>query len=166
MTRKRAVAYFRTSSASGVGDEKDTLPRQQEAVRRYANLENVEIVAEFYDGNVSGVIPVMERPEFVKLFDFCVKKKIDIVLVETANRFSRDVITQLNGHDFLKKNGITLIPADAPKHFLDDTPTAAMIRVIIGAVSMYEKESLVKKMGFPFVRYVNRLSTKLSTDCG
>lgn len=36
MENKRALAYYRTSSAANVGTDKDSLERQQEAVRRYA----------------------------------------------------------------------------------------------------------------------------------
>ena len=33
-----AVAYYRTSSATNVGDNKDSLRRQQEAVRAFADV--------------------------------------------------------------------------------------------------------------------------------
>lgn len=145
--QERALAYFRTSSASGVGEEKDTLPRQQEAVRKYALRENIKIVKEYYDDGVSGTIAVALRPEFKKLIDYAMANSIDLILVETANRFARDVMVQLMGHEDLKKAGINLIPVDAPNHFLDETPTAEMLRIIIAAVSQYEKKSLVKKMG-------------------
>lgn len=145
--KKTAVAYYRTSSASGVGEDKDTLPRQKEAVKKYALLHNIEIVAEFYDANVRGVVKIQDRPEFGKLLDYCQSHHAGMVLVETANRFSRDVMVQLMGHDLLKSLNIDLTPVDAPEHFRDeDNPTAEMLRIIIAAVSMYEKKSLVKKM--------------------
>lgn len=148
MQKRRAVAYFRTSSAANVGEGKDTLPRQSEAVKKYALLENIEIVAEFYDANVRGVVKVEDRPEFGKMLTFCARNKIDMVLCETANRFSRDLMVQLMGHDYLKGMSIDLVPVDAPAHFQDeDNPTAELIRIMIGAVSQYEKKSLTKKLG-------------------
>ncbi len=147
MVRKRAVAYYRTSSKSGVGEEKDTLPRQKEAVKKYAIMQNIEIINEFYDADVRGTIKVQDRPEFGKIVALAESGKIDMVLVETANRFSRDVMVQLMGYDLLTSLGIELVPVDAPQHFKDeDNPTAEMLRIIIAAVSMYEKKSLVKKM--------------------
>jgi DNA invertase Pin-like site-specific DNA recombinase len=53
---------------------------------------------------------------------------------------------QLVGHDLLKSKGIALIPVDAPDHFKDETPTATMVRSILGAVSQFEKEALVLKL--------------------
>ncbi len=145
--RKKAIAYYRTSSASGVGESTDTLPRQKEAVKKYALSKNIKIIAEFYDANVRGVIKVQDRPEFGKLLIKAQKENIDMILVENASRFSRDVMVQLMGHDLIKDMGIELVPVDAPEHFKDeDNPTAEMLRIIIAAVSMYEKKALVKKM--------------------
>jgi DNA invertase Pin-like site-specific DNA recombinase len=69
-----------------------------------------------------------------------------IVLVENASRFARDLVVQITGHDLLRDKGIQLIPVDAPSHFQDETPTATMVRSILGAVSQFEKEALVLKL--------------------
>jgi DNA invertase Pin-like site-specific DNA recombinase len=68
------------------------------------------------------------------------------ILVENASRFARDLAVQLAGHDLLKARGIDLIPADAPEHFIDATPTAVMVRQILGAVAQFEKAGLVQKL--------------------
>ena len=39
-----------------------------------------------------------------------------------------------------------MIPVDAPDFFTDETPTAVMVRQILGAVSEFEKVSLVQKL--------------------
>ena len=48
--------------------------------------------------------------------------------------------------------GYELIPVDAPTYFTDDTPTAQMVRSILGAVSEFEKSSLVAKLKAARVR--------------
>ena len=68
------------------------------------------------------------------------------ILVESASRFSRDLIVQETGYQFLKKLGFSLIAVDDPDAFTSDTPTAVMIRQILGAVSQFEKASLVAKL--------------------
>jgi hypothetical protein len=50
------------------------------------------------------------------------------IIVESPDRFARDLTVQLTGHDFLKSLGITLIPATSPDHFIEDTPTAVLVR--------------------------------------
>jgi hypothetical protein len=69
------------------------------------------------------------------------------VLAENASRFARDLIVQLTGHALLRGRDIELIPIDAPSHFTDPTPTAEMVRQILGAVSQFEKASLVGRYG-------------------
>lgn len=141
-----AVAYYRTSSATNVGGDKDSLKRQQDAVRAYAAAHQLEIVHEYYDAAVSGADPVMERTDFRKMLDYMLGNGARIVLVESASRFARDLAVQLAGHDMLKSKGISLVPVDAPNHFEDETPTATMVRSILGAVSQFEKEALVLKL--------------------
>lgn len=144
--KTQAVAYYRTSSASGVGEDKDSLSRQKDAVEKYAKRENIEIVHSEYDAAVKGTDSVMDRAGFSALIEFMLIEGIDKILVENASRFARDLIVQLTGHDFLKKNGISIIPVDAPDYFIDETPTAVMIRQILGAVAEFEKRSLVDRM--------------------
>ena len=65
------------------------------------------------------------------------------IIVESPDRFARDLLVQLTGHDLLKARGITLIAASAPTHFTEDTPTARLIRQVLGAVAEFEKAALV-----------------------
>jgi hypothetical protein len=48
--------------------------------------------------------------------------------VETASRFARDLAVQITGHELLKARGIELIQVDAPNHFIEEAPTAIMVR--------------------------------------
>jgi DNA invertase Pin-like site-specific DNA recombinase len=54
-----------------------------------------------------------------------------------------DLAVQLAGHDHLNKLGISLIPASAPDFFLADTPTAVLVRQVLGAIAQFEKASLI-----------------------
>ena len=53
---------------------------------------------------------------------------------------------QLTGHDYLKTLGVELVPASAPNFFQTDTPTAVLVRQVLGAISEFEKTSLVAKL--------------------
>jgi DNA invertase Pin-like site-specific DNA recombinase len=71
---------------------------------------------------------------------------VRVILVESPDRFARDLAVQLAGHDFLKKVGVALIPATAPDHFAEDTPTATLVRQVLGAIAQFEKAALVARM--------------------
>jgi Resolvase, N terminal domain len=68
------------------------------------------------------------------------------IIVESPDRFARDLAVQLAGHDFLKNLGVSLIPATAPDFFLEETPTAVLVRQVLGAIAQFEKASLVAKL--------------------
>jgi DNA invertase Pin-like site-specific DNA recombinase len=142
----KAIAYFRTSSETNVGADKDTLKRQREAVTKYAAAAGYAIIAEYSDDGVKGADPVDQRPGFAAMMAHIAGNGVRTVIVETASRFARDLIVQEIGWKYLKNAGISLIAADSPEAFLDDTPTAVMMRQILGAVSQFEKAMLVAKL--------------------
>jgi DNA invertase Pin-like site-specific DNA recombinase len=179
-----AVAYYRTSSATNVGQvgnrqktppdppfmadgssdrpvlsaesapassgelysDKDSLIRQQQAVRACAQSRGLHIVREFYDAAVSGADPVNERPQFREMMQYINFNGARTIIVENASRFARDHIVQETGYQMLKAKGIELIAADSPDMFLLDTPTAKFIRVVLSAVWELDKTMLVEKL--------------------
>lgn len=146
METKTACAYYRTSSATNVGQDKDSLKRQEAAVRAYAAAHSLEIVHEYYDAAVSGADHVMARAGFSEMLSYMLSNGARIVLVEDASRFARDLIVQETGYQMLKDQGIELIAVDSPDSFVSDTPTAVMVRQILGAVRQFQKTELVAKL--------------------
>jgi DNA invertase Pin-like site-specific DNA recombinase len=156
---KKAVAYLRTSSWTNVDktagdkdqpvtalDGKDSDKRQRLAINAYAKAAGYAIVDEFYDKAVKGSDPVDARPEFARMLVALLANGARTIIVESPDRFARDLIQQLLGHDMLKAKGIELIAASAPQHFLEDTPTAVLIRQVLGGVAQFEKTTLVAKL--------------------
>ena len=164
---KKAVAYLRTSSATNVGQDKDSDKRQLLAIQSFAKANGYEVTEVFYDAAVSGADPVHERPGFARMLAHLAQtppggpttpppaagddhppappaKKY--ILVESPDRFARDLAVQLAGHNMLREQGIDLIPATAPDFFLEDTPTAVLVRQVLGAIAEFEKASLVAKL--------------------
>jgi DNA invertase Pin-like site-specific DNA recombinase len=90
--------------------------------------------------------PVTERPGFREMLAYMASNGARTVIVENASRFARDLIVQETGYQMLKTKGIELIAADAPDSFLSDTPTAALIRQILGAVHQFDKAMVVQKL--------------------
>jgi DNA invertase Pin-like site-specific DNA recombinase len=144
--RVEALAYMRTSSASNVGEGKDSEARQRKAIEGYAKAAGVVIVDWFYDAAVSGADPLETRPGFTALLARIAGNGARTIIVETANRFARDLMVQEVGFAMLRDLGITLIAADSPSSFLDDGPTSKLIRQILGAVSEFDKAMTVAKL--------------------
>jgi DNA invertase Pin-like site-specific DNA recombinase len=142
----KAVAYLRTSSRTNVGADKDSDKRQRAAIEAYGKAAGFQIVGEFYDAAVSGADPVSERSGFAEMLERLMSNGARTIIVESPDRFARDLMVQLAGHDMLKARGVTLIAASAPMHFVEDTPTAVLVRQVLGAVAEFEKTTLVAKL--------------------
>jgi DNA invertase Pin-like site-specific DNA recombinase len=142
----KAFAYLRTSSATNVGADKDSDKRQRCAIFTYAKAHRVEIVGEYYDADVKGADPVTARPAFAEMLTAIAGNGVRMIIVESASRFARDLLVQETGCVCLRGHGITLIAADDPDAFTADTPTAIMVRQILGAVAQFEKANLVVKL--------------------
>jgi hypothetical protein len=94
----------------------------------------------------AGADPIAERPGFKATLERIAGNGVRCIIVESPDRFARDLTVQLTGHDFLKSLGIALIPATSPDHFVEDTPTAVLVRQVLGAIAQFEKTSLVAKL--------------------
>jgi len=88
---------------------------------------------------VSGADPIEVRPGFAELLARIADNGVRTIIVETANRFARDLMVQEVGYAMLRSLGVTLVAADSPSSFLDDGPTSNLIRQILGAVSEFDK---------------------------
>src|ERR1700722_78227 len=144
--RLEAIGYMRTSSATNVGDGKDSETRQRKAIEGYAKSAGMVIVEWFYDKAVRGADAITERPGFAAMLDRIAGNGVRTIIVESPDRFARVLAVQLAGHDHLRKLGVTLIPATAPDHFIEDTPTAVLVRQVLGAIAQFEKAALVARM--------------------
>ena len=141
-----AVAYLRTSSAANVGVDKDSDKRQRAAIEAYAKRAGFTLVDEYYDKAVSGADRIDERPGFREMLQRLASNGAKTIIVESPDRFARDLAVQLAGHDMLQSLGVSIIPASAPDFFTEDTPTAVLVRQVLGAIAQFEKASAVAKL--------------------
>jgi DNA invertase Pin-like site-specific DNA recombinase len=144
--RVEGIGYLRTSSATNVGEGKDSEARQRKAIESFAKSAGYVIVEWFYDAAVSGADPIETRPGFMAALARIAGNGVRTIIVETSNRFARDLMVQEVGFAMLRDLGVTLIAADSPSSFLDDGPTSKLIRQILGAVSEFDKAMTVAKL--------------------
>jgi len=141
----KCVSYYRTSSSTNTGEEKDSLKRQKYVVNRFCNNNGYKIENEFYE-TLRGDGDILSRPKFVEMLEFCDRNEIKTIVFENTTRFSRDLICSETGYVYLKGLGYTLISSESPESFVDDSPTSVLIRRVLGCLSEFEKNSTVKKL--------------------
>src|SRR5262249_26853535 len=141
-----AVGYMRTSSSTNVERDKDSDKRQRAAIEAYAKAAGYVIVDWYYDRAVKGADAIAARPGFSAMLERIASNGVRSIICESPDRFARDLAVQLAGHDSLKKLGVELIPASAPDFFIEDTPTAVLVRQVLGAIAQFDKANLVAKL--------------------
>lgn len=141
-----AFAYMRTSSATNVGEDKDSVQRQRQAIQLCADRIGADIVEEFYDAAVSGGNEIEIRPEFSRLLDRVSATNVRLVLVEDASRFARTLMAQEGGLLTLIKRGVTVLTANGENLTETDDPMKKAMRQIAGVFSELEKHRIVSKL--------------------
>ena len=95
---------------------------------------------------LSAVLTTSIAPGFMQMLQRLATNGAKTIIVKSPDRFARDLAVQLAGYDMLKSFGISIIPASAPDFFTEDTPTAVLVRQVLGANSQFEKASGVAKL--------------------
>ena len=123
------MAYFRTSSASNVGEEKDSLRRQQTAVNAFASRQGYQTVDEFYDPAVSGSDAIEDRPGFAALLDRIETNGVRTVIVEDLSRFAREMKAHVLGIALLRERKVRLLSASDGQDLTEDTEHHSFARL-------------------------------------
>ena len=137
---------MRTSSAASVGGDKDSDRRHREAIAAFARRAGFEIVGEYYDAAVSGADPITSRRGFAAMLERIAGNGVRTIIVETASLFARDFMVQEVGYAHLRDQGIELVAADSPHSCVHDTPTARLVRQVLGAIAEFDKAMIVAKL--------------------
>ena len=141
----KCCSYYRTSSFTNTGEDKDSLKRQKYVVHRFCNSNGYKIEDEFYE-TLRGDGEILSRPKFMEMMEFCDANDVKTIVFENTTRFSRDLICSETGYVYLKGLGFTLISSESPESFVDDTPTSVLIRRVLSCLSDFEKNSIVEKL--------------------
>ncbi len=135
--KKKALGYLRISDKKQIKGE--SKHNQKDAIKKYAALNNTEIVEWFYDEAKSG--KNTEREELQNLIKTALKKKgvIEYVIVYKMNRASRDLGTYITGmRSILDSKGIKI--RSATEQF-DDSPMGNFMENMYVMVGQLDNES-------------------------
>lgn len=142
----KVFIYCRVSSAGQVSG--DGFPRQIETCKRFADSKGW-VVARIFQESQTGSDEWSDRKLLSEAMDLAGGvMDIKTIVVERADRLSRDLIV---GELFLrecKKRGIQVFAADSGEELVNATgdPTKVLIRQILGALSQWEKSIIVRKL--------------------
>ena len=104
----RCAIYARVSTARQA-EQKISIPDQLRRMKKYANVREFEVVAEYVENGVSGRDD--RRPEFQAMIDEACQKRrpFDVILIHSFSRFFRDEVSFELYRRKLEKNGVVVI---------------------------------------------------------
>lgn len=143
----KLFGYIRVSG-KGQKDQ-DGPQRQGDAIQKFCLQNNLELAGSYSDIGVSGTLDGLDRPELVKLISACELGHADGIVVESMERFARDLIVSEVLIAELKSRNIKLFAADVGFHdqvTADADPSRKLIRQILAAVAEHAKSTLVLKL--------------------
>lgn len=143
---QEAVGYIRVSSEGQV--DGDGPERQRRVIEKWAKRTKTTIVRDYTDLGVSGTMDADNRPGMAQMLADLAAfgGHPPIVVIERADRLARDLMVSEMILQRLRALGVRLILAENGQEAADYTPTGTMVRQILGAVSEFEKASIVAKL--------------------
>jgi len=143
-TKQKAFAYLRVSTESQV--KGDGFPRQEQAIRAYAEAHDLQIEDIFKEEGVSGTAE--NRPALARLMVSLEKNGhgIKVVIVEKLDRLARDLMVQEAIIRDFQKHDFNLISTMEGPDLCGDDPTRKLVRQIMGSIAEYDKTMLVAKL--------------------
>jgi DNA invertase Pin-like site-specific DNA recombinase len=139
-----AIAYVRVSGLAQV--DGDGPERQRKAIDARAALLGLQVLRQFDDLGVSGTKGHEERPGLTAALEAAAEVGA-VLLVEKADRLARDIVVSELALRSARRLGVRVVEAENGTDLTnEDSPTGAMLRQILGAVSAYERAALVAKM--------------------
>lgn len=119
--------------------EEDGLAVQRRTLQGYALMKGLEIEQIFADGDVSGSVPIFQRPEGGHLA--AILQPGDIILAPKLDRLFRSALDALETLDALKKRGISLHAIDLGGDIAGDG-IGRLVFTILAAVAEAERDRI------------------------
>jgi DNA invertase Pin-like site-specific DNA recombinase len=135
------VIYRRVSSAE---QERASGPeRQRKACQAFAEAHGLEVVADRFE-DLSGTLPMGERPELTGALTDCLEHGAGVLLIEERTRLARDEYAAYDALRSFATAGVKVLYADGSNGAND--PAAMLLDGIGHAVAAYDRRVIVARM--------------------
>jgi len=141
------VAYLRVSGRGQV--EGAGFDRQESAIRAWAKRAGATVEKVYREEGISGTLDEAHRPAFATMVSELLTNGCRTVVVESLDRFARDLMVQMQLIGFMRAKGLTLISAttgdDVTASVEDDPMRLAMVQMQ-GVFHQLDKSMTVRKL--------------------
>lgn len=136
---KKAVGYCRISTTIQL--DNTSLKDQEDKIRAYANLHNIEISEIFIDKALSGKAD--DRPEYDKMIDYVKENDIDFIIVYKNDRIHRSLYNLLTMINDLQKYNVSLV--SVTENFDTSTPQGMLLLQMLASFAEFERAIITER---------------------
>ena len=133
-----AVIYARFSSHN---QREESIEGQVRECRKYAEQYDLHVVEVYADRAVSGKTD--QRPEFQRMIRDSAKRRFQIVIMYTLDRFARNRRDSATYKYELRKNGVRVVYA---KQEIPDSPEGIILESVLEGYAEYYSENLARNI--------------------
>ena len=148
-----AVIYARVSSTN----DRQSTDRQVSDLNGYAPKNDINVVKTFEE-HISGAKRNEERPILCECLDYCIKNKVDILLISELSRLGRNVDEVLanvkrckdnNLNIYFQKENLSIFQADGTKN-----PFLNIFISVLGTCAEMERENIKFRLNSGRAKYI------------
>ena len=151
--KANAVIYARVSSAS---DRQDT-SRQIEDLRKYANSQEIEVVA-IFEEHISGAKKNEERQVLTDCLKYCTANSVHYLLLSELSRLGRSTLQVLRSLERLHEAKVSVYIQNLGLYTLQTdgkvNPIVSILITILAEMSNIERSNIVYRLNSGRANYI------------
>lgn len=151
--KTKAVIYARVSS---VNDRQDTT-RQIEDLKRYALLQDIEIVRIFQE-HISGAKKIEERQVLTECLEYCTEKGVDYLLLSELSRLGRSTLQVLRSLEILHEAKVSVYIQNLGLYTLQPNgevnPIASIMVTVLAEMANIERANIQYRLNSGRANYI------------
>ena len=151
--KTNAVIYARVSSVS---DRQDT-SRQIEDLRKYANSQEIEVVATFEE-HISGAKKNEERQVLTECLEYCTTNSVHYLLLSELSRLGRSTLQVLRSLEVLHEAKVSVYIQNLGLYTLQPdgkvNPIVSILITILAEMSNIERSNIVYRLNSGRSNYI------------
>lgn len=140
--KKRAALYVRVST----NKQDNSLSAQVDRLKAYCTYNNIDIISIIEDSDVSGGMPIGNRPGGAKIVELIACKEIDCIVGTKIDRLFRSTLDALSTVEIWEKRKISLHLADMGGVSIDtSTANGKLFFTMMASMAEYERGVIAER---------------------
>lgn len=132
------ATYLRVSTEEQ--RDRQSIVTQRDFAKRYCDLHQHSVYAEYADDGITGTVPLEQRPAGIRLLEDARAHRFDQLLVFKLDRLGRDTRLILNAVAELEKHGVRV--RSMTEEFDTATATGRLMLTLLSGFAAHERESI------------------------